>query len=73
VEPARVAVVANEPEADMACALLRSEGIECFHRRTYFAAGAADAGSSIGGPREIWVNEDDLERARELLEDESRL
>ena len=64
---ARLTVVRNEPEAEMLCSLLRSEGIKCFHRRTDFAAGAADAGPAIGGPREVWVDEADVERARELL------
>jgi hypothetical protein len=67
VAPVRAAVVGNEVEGELACSLLRTEGIECFLRRTDLSAGRADAGSSIGGPFEILVGEDDLDRARELL------
>jgi hypothetical protein len=37
-EPVVVAVVANEVEAEIACGLLRTEGIRCFHRLTDIAA-----------------------------------
>jgi putative signal transducing protein len=59
-------VVSGEPEAEVLCGLLRSEGIECAYRDTeqidtsledFIAAGA----------REILVREADLEAAKELL------
>jgi hypothetical protein len=67
-EIVRVTVVRNQPEAEIVCSLLRSEGIKCFHRPTDFAAGAFDGALSSAGAREIVVDEADLERARELLE-----
>jgi len=36
--------------------------------RTDFAVAMADASTSSFGPREILVNPDDLERARELID-----
>jgi hypothetical protein len=52
----------NEPLAQMICGLLRSNGISAFVK----------GGSPIGsmgtfGSMEIWVDEADAERARELL------
>jgi len=64
-----VTVVGSQPEAEMACRLLRSEGIDCYHRPTSFAAGAGDGLVSIGSPREIVVRTADAMRARELLLD----
>ena len=64
----RARVVANEIEAQLACSLLRDEGIECFARPTDLAAGRGD-GFVVGGPFEVLVGEADLERARELLPD----
>ena len=62
----RLTVVGNEMEAETICGLLRTEGIPCDHRRTDMGAGAWEATGS-GGPREILVPPDDLERARELI------
>jgi Putative prokaryotic signal transducing protein len=67
-ELARVTIVRNQPEAEIVCSLLRSEGIECFHRVTDFAAGAFDGVVSSAGAREVVVAAADLERARELLD-----
>jgi hypothetical protein len=67
-ELVRATVVRNQPEAEIVCSLLRSEGIKCFHRPTDFAAGAFDGALSSAGAREVIVDESDLERARELLE-----
>jgi hypothetical protein len=67
VEIAVAKVVGNEIEAELACSLLRAEGIKCFHKRTDLAAGRGDASLSVGGPFEIVVAETDLERAQELL------
>ena len=39
----RLTVVGNEIEADLACSLLRSEGIKCFSKRTNLSAGMGDA------------------------------
>jgi hypothetical protein len=65
-----VTVVANEPEAELVCGMLRSDGIECTYRQTNFGAGAAD-GWSWGGPFEIFVDEGDLDRARSLVESDA--
>jgi hypothetical protein len=63
----RLTVVANEAEAEMVRALLRTEGIESMQRTTDFAAGALD-GWAAGGAREILVHADDLDAARALVE-----
>jgi hypothetical protein len=62
-----VTVVGSEPEAELACQLLRTENIACYHRPTSFAAGAGDGLVSSGSPREIVVRAVDAGRARELL------
>ena len=59
-------VVPNVYEAEMVCALLRTEGIPCDHRPTNVGVGFAD-GMPSTGPREIMVEEVALERARELV------
>jgi hypothetical protein len=52
----------NEPLAEMICGLLRSNGISAFSKRDN------PIGSmGIGGAMQIWVDEADVERARELL------
>ena len=66
-EPVRLTFVANEPAAEAIRALLETEGIESFQRRTDLAAGMTDASSSFGGPREIFVSSEDLEQARDLI------
>ena len=60
--------VGSEPEAEIIVGLLRSEGIPALARKTDFAVGAADASASGIGPREIVVHEENLARAREILE-----
>lgn len=62
-------VVSNELEAEMLCGELRANGIACMSQRTNLAAGMADAGASMAGPREILVEEEQLEEARKLLPD----
>jgi hypothetical protein len=47
-EPVRLTIVANEPAAEAIRALLETEGIESFQRKTDFAAGMTDASSSFG-------------------------
>jgi hypothetical protein len=58
-------IVPNEAEAELLCALLRTEGIDCDHRATNFGVGTMDG--MPGGPREVVVAEESLERAQELL------
>ena len=65
-EVAVVAVVANEPEAELACGLLREAGIECGYRDTA-AIDSPLEDFTASGQREILVHPDDLERARALL------
>jgi hypothetical protein len=64
-----VTVVGSQPEAELACQLLRTEGIACYHRPTSFAAGAGDGLVSVGSPREIVVRANDAAHARALLLD----
>src|SRR4249920_825606 len=59
-------VARTEPEAAVACGLLRTAGIRCASRVTNFGAGASD-GLSVGGPHEILVRREDLEPARQVL------
>ena len=67
-DPVRVAVAANEMEADVICGLLRSEGIRCNHMLADgAAAGISEAGTSGFGARAILVAPDDAERANELI------
>ena len=61
-----VTTVSDELEADVVAGLLRAEGIESFFKRTDVSQGMAGGSISMGGPMEIWVDESDLERAREL-------
>jgi Putative prokaryotic signal transducing protein len=65
----RVAVVENQPAAELAVSMLALEGIHALWRHTdmttaVYGAGAAGAG---GGPVEILVLPRDAERAHELL------
>ena len=64
-----VTVVGSEPEAELACRLLRTENIVCYHRPTSYAAGIGDGLVSTWAPREIVVRAADAGRARELLQD----
>jgi hypothetical protein len=61
-------VVSGEPEAEVVCGLLRSEGIDCFYRDTE-AIDSPLEDFTAAGPREILVKAADLEAARNLLED----
>ncbi len=49
--------------------LLRTEGIDSAQQMTNYGAGGIDAVGS-GGPREILVRAEDLERARALIEEQ---
>jgi hypothetical protein len=68
-ELVQLAIVANEPAAEAIRGLLKTEGIESMQRKTDFAVGMTDASPSGFGPREILVRAEDLESARELIED----
>jgi hypothetical protein len=59
-------VVASEPEAEVVCGLLRSEGIECASRDTDEIDSTVED-FIAAGPQEILVHESDLEAAKELL------
>ena len=61
-----VKVVADEPEAELACGLLRSAGLECAYRDTE-AIDSPLEDFTAAGPREILVHAKDLETARALL------
>ena len=61
-----VKVVANEPEAEIACGLLRSAGIECGYRETD-AIDSPLEDFTPAGPQEVYVHRSDLEAARALL------
>jgi hypothetical protein len=61
-----VKVVASGPEADVACGLLRTAGIECAYRDTEAIESALED-FMAAGPREILVRPEDLEAARALL------
>ena len=69
-ELAVLQVVGSEPEAQIVISLLRTEGIQAIAQKTNFAVGLADAASSGAGPREILVREQDLTRAREVLDEQ---
>jgi len=60
-------IVHDEPEAEMLCGLLRTDGLTCSYRKTDIAAGAWTGGFARGGPIEVLVDEHDLEAARKLL------
>jgi hypothetical protein len=59
-------VVSGEPEAEVVCGLLRSAGIDCVYRDTE-AIDSPLEDFTAAGPREILVQESDLEAAKELL------
>jgi hypothetical protein len=59
-------VVSGEPEAEILCGLLQSNGIECSHRETD-AIDSPLEDFTEAGPREILVRPEDLEAARALL------
>ena len=60
-----VTVVSGEQEAELACGLLRANGIKCGYRDTEAISQMEDF--IAAGPREILVHPDDLEAAKELL------
>jgi hypothetical protein len=62
-----VKVVADEGEAELACGLLRSAGIECGYRDTEAIESPLED-FTAAGPREVLVHPADLEAARALLD-----
>ncbi len=66
-EVVAVKTVADENEAEIACGLLRSAGIECGYRETDAIDSTLEDFAPVG-PREILVHPRDLEDARALLE-----
>ena len=68
-ELVRLTIAPDEFSADTIISLLRTERIEAIQQRTDVAAGMADAAASAFGPREILVRPEDLERARELIDE----
>lgn len=61
-------VVSGEQEAEVLCGLLRSAGIDCAYRDTE-AIDSPLEDFIEAGPREILVQEADLNAARALLDD----
>lgn len=61
-------VVSGEQEAEVACGLLRSAGIECAYRDTE-AIDSPLEDFIEAGPREVLVQPGDLDAARALLAD----
>jgi hypothetical protein len=59
-------VVADEPEAEIVCGLLRTAGLECGYRDTE-AIDSPLENFTAAGRREILVRASDLEAARALL------
>lgn len=62
-----VTVVSGEPEAEIACGLLRSGGFECGYRLTQAVDSPLEEFTG-SGPREVIVHEADLAAARAYLD-----
>ena len=58
--------MSGEPEAEIACGLLRSAGIDCYYRETEEIDSPLED-FIAAGQREIVVREADADAARELL------
>jgi hypothetical protein len=63
----RLTKVPGEPEAELLCNHLRSNGFECAYRPSGEADSAFEGFGGLGGIYEVLVHEKDLERALELL------
>ena len=61
--------VQGEPEAEVLCGLLRANGIECGHRQTAEEDSPFE-NIATDGMREILVRPEDLDAARQLLNEE---
>jgi len=66
-EPVRVTTVPGEPEAEVFCGLLRTNGIKCAYRPTDEPDSAFEGFGGEGGNYEILVDPADLEDAKTLL------
>ena len=65
----RLTVVANEAEAELLRSQLQFEGIDSVQRLTSPGAAATGGlGQTFGGEREILVRQEDLEKARALVD-----
>jgi Putative prokaryotic signal transducing protein len=64
-------VVSGEPEAEIVCGLLESNGIDCAWRDTD-AIDSPLEDFTAAGPQEILVRKSDLEAAKALLPDSAR-
>jgi hypothetical protein len=62
----RLTTVHDDLEAEMLCARLREEGIQCAHRQTDWSA-AVGRGLPSGLPSEILVRGEDLAKAQDVL------
>ena len=69
-ELVRLTIVGDEFAAETIIALLKTEGIDSIQQKTDVAAGMADASASAFGPRAVLVRSEDLERARELIDED---
>jgi Putative prokaryotic signal transducing protein len=65
-EGVRLTIVGSDVEAEVVCGLLRDAGVKCGHRPAAPSGGPWEA-LATGGPREVLVAPEDLERAREIL------
>ena len=63
----RLTKVPGEPEAELLCSHLRSNGFECAFRPSEEADSAFEGFGGLGGMYEVLVHQNDLERALELL------
>jgi hypothetical protein len=65
----KLTLVPNVPLADLWCQRLRQNGIEAFYKGAspFGGQGVGIADLNPGLPAEIWVGEDDAERARQLF------
>jgi len=66
-DPVVLTVVSTEPEAEVLCGLLRSNGIDCGYRDTE-AIDSPLEDFMAAGAQEILVRDSDLEAAKELLQ-----
>ncbi|MCW2960613.1 MAG: putative prokaryotic signal transducing protein [Thermoleophilia bacterium] len=67
-DPVRLTIVRNELEAELVLGLLRNSGILCMARISNVGFGSGgELASSGGGQRDVLVNPEDLDAARELL------
>ena len=62
----RLTVVGSQAEADIICSMLRVNSIRCGGRS---ADVSVEGGGGFGGWREVLVAKDDLEPARELIQE----